>query len=260
MGIGDKTVESLINKDTDGDGIPDWEENLLGTNPNKKDTNDDGILDNIEIEKRAIAEGSSETQEGNLEENLTETDKFSRELFSTIATLSQTGQVDQTTVNKISASLIDQIKNSPPRIVFSTSDIKIIADNSISSIKQYNIAVNSIYNKYPINNSVIDILEEFSSNAENPDSSVLSQLDPIIKQIDNIINAMLKTNVPQELSLLHLDVINGLERVMENLNDIELFDTDAVVAMSAMSKYQENADNLQFVSSKMGETIKQKIE
>ncbi len=34
----------LINRDSDGDQVPDWEESLWGTDPNKKDTDGNGVL------------------------------------------------------------------------------------------------------------------------------------------------------------------------------------------------------------------------
>ncbi|MFH1366042.1 MAG: hypothetical protein ABIG99_01490, partial [Patescibacteria group bacterium] len=32
------TIEDLINRDTDKDGVPDWQEGLWGTDPTKKET------------------------------------------------------------------------------------------------------------------------------------------------------------------------------------------------------------------------------
>ena len=34
---GNITIKDLVNKDTDGDGILDWEEGLWGTDPTKKE-------------------------------------------------------------------------------------------------------------------------------------------------------------------------------------------------------------------------------
>ena len=38
-------------KDTDGDGLPDWKENVIGTDPTNRDTDGDGILDGEELAK-----------------------------------------------------------------------------------------------------------------------------------------------------------------------------------------------------------------
>ena len=45
-----ETLESMVNKDTDGDGILDWEEGLWGTDPIKKETTP-GTPDKVAIEK-----------------------------------------------------------------------------------------------------------------------------------------------------------------------------------------------------------------
>src|SRR6266568_3084652 len=50
------TVKDLVNKDTDGDGIPDWQENLFGTDPTKKETTP-GTPDSVVVEKLRQAQG-----------------------------------------------------------------------------------------------------------------------------------------------------------------------------------------------------------
>lgn len=40
----------IDDKDTDGDGLSDWEENELGTDPNDPDSDDDGLTDFEEVE------------------------------------------------------------------------------------------------------------------------------------------------------------------------------------------------------------------
>ena len=50
------TVEDLISKDSDQDGISDWEENLWGTDPNNKVSNSSGVSDKeyIDNKKKAL--------------------------------------------------------------------------------------------------------------------------------------------------------------------------------------------------------------
>src|SRR5262245_47588348 len=77
---GTETVEDLVNKDTDGDNLPDWEEGLLGTDPQKKDTDGNGISDSAEMEKVREQAALSGGLDLSIQdpENLTETDKLSR--------------------------------------------------------------------------------------------------------------------------------------------------------------------------------------
>ena len=192
-------------------------------------------------------------------ENLTETDKFSREFFATVATLNQNGQMDQATIDKLSSSLAEHIQNSPPRKVFLLSDIKIISDNSVQAVKSYDNALDSIYTKYPVKGNAINVLQKFMVDENNVDVGILAELDPIIGQTNKIIDALVKMSVPQSLAFLHLDFVNGLQRPMENLNDIKLYDTDVIIALSAISQYEKNITILESATNNLGNAIKQKL-
>lgn len=254
-------LSDLVNRDTDGDGILDWEESLWGTDPSKKDTNDDGILDNIEIAKiKSEEDAGGEINEDSQEiEALTETDKFSRELFSTIAALSQNGPLDQATIDKLSNSLAEQIKNPPIQKIFSPSELKVINDDSVQAVKNYDNALRNLYEKYPPGRTVIDVLQDFIMDEENVDITALSELDPINTQVQGIIADLVKINVPESLAFLHLDIINILQRLSENISDIQLFDTDVVVALGAISQYEANTDLLEEITTNLSNTIAQKL-
>ena len=259
-----ETLENLINKDTDQDGVLDWEERLWGTDGTKKDTDSDGIPDNLAIEKLKTEQGESSlsNEENQNTENLTETDKFSRELFSTIATLSQNGEIDQATIDKLSSSLAEQIKNPTIQKIFLLSDLKIIKDDPKTmeqAVKNYDDGLNNIYKKHPTNRTVMEVLQDFIIDENNVNIAALEELDPINMQVKGIMDDLVKMSVPQSIASLHLDVINGLERLYENINNIKLFETDVVVALGAISQYQTNTDLLEKVATNLTNTIKQKL-
>ena len=256
-------VGDLINKDTDGDGVLDWEESLWGTDSRKKDTTP-GISDNLAIEKLKIAQGKIERGESSLnsaqsEEKLTETDKFSRELFSTIAALNQNGAMDQATADKISESLAERIQNSPPRKVYALSDLKISAKDDAKAVQDYSQALVNIQAKYPVKATVIDVLQKFIIDENNVDSSVLSELDPIIEQTRKIIDATVKMSVPQSIVSPHLDFLNALQRLVENTSDIKLYDTDVIISLGGISQYDQNTTALQSAIDNLLNTINKKL-
>ncbi|OHA30882.1 MAG: hypothetical protein A3B11_02415 [Candidatus Taylorbacteria bacterium RIFCSPLOWO2_01_FULL_44_26] len=249
---GDEILGDVLSKDTDKDGILDWEEGLWGTDPTKKDTNDDGVSDKEEIARMKVergatsgelasADGSGEASE----ENLTQTDKFARELFSTVAALNQTGEIDDNTVAQITDSLASQIQNPVQRKVFVLADLKVTEDSSQASLETYANAVVGLYQRYPINGNVIDILNQLSETEDN--TELLSELSPTVEQIKNFVNGMIKINVPMALTESHLEVINSLQVIMENLEDLQLFDADPIIALGALSQYEKNTD--QFASA-----------
>jgi hypothetical protein len=261
---GTETVGGLVSKDTDGDSIPDWEENLWGTDPTKKETTS-GISDTEAIEKMKIAQGNK-IREGDLSlgddvstmdyENLTTTDKLSRELFATVSSMTQTGALDDNTVEDITGSLVDRIKNPTAEKVFTSTDLKIIKDGSV---QKYSEALEAIHKKYPTNKTVIDVLQEFVVDENTVNEDALIELDPIIDQTSGIIDGMVRMNVPSSVAKEHLGVVNALERLKENIENMKLYSIDPAIALGAMSKYEENTDSLSGAVGELGEIVNKKL-
>jgi len=243
----DKTiVKDLVNRDSDGDGMLDWEEGLWGTSPEKKDTNDDGVPDNVEIAKLKTELGQNQNEDViQNEENLTQTDKFSRELIATMAALNQTGEMDQATIDKLGTSLALQIENSPTKKIYTLGEMKITNDNSVQAIQKYTANMDMLEKKYPMNGNATAVLQESLTLDGDIDGSVLYKLDPITQQMENIIKEMTKIEVPQKIASLHLGLTNAMQKIMENLRDIQLLDSDAIVALSAISQYEDNTTALE---------------
>ncbi|MFZ3011603.1 MAG: hypothetical protein WA060_01215 [Minisyncoccia bacterium] len=255
-------IGDLVNKDTDGDGILDWEEPLWGLDPTTKETTP-GAPDSSVIKKLKAEQGfdTNITTEDSPDytENLTETEKFSRELFSTVATLNQQGNVDEKTVDSITTSLSEKMQNILPRKVFTQADIKILDENQYATIRTYNDELNSAYAKNPIKGSVIEVLGKFVIDENNVDTSVLKDLDPIIKQTRSLIDEILKIGVPKSLVPLHLSFINGMERIAENIEDIKMYDTDAIVSLIGISQYEKNSVSLEETIKNLSEEVYNKL-
>ena len=256
-----ETFEDLVNKDTDSDGILDWQEGLYGLDPNKKETTS-GTPDSVTFSKlKAEQQGGVEIKnsEPQVVENLTETEKFSRELFGSIAAASQNGTLDETSIDQLGASLIEKIQNPPPRKVFLISDLKITDDDGVQAFRDYKNNLNNIIKKHPIDYTVMDVLQKFIIDENNVDMTALEKLDPIIEQTTKIINEMVEIRIPNALSGMHLNALNSLQRLVENLNDIKLFDKDIILAISGISQYQTNNTILESDLKSLGEAVNQKL-
>lgn len=233
---------------------------MYGLDPTKAETTP-GVSDSLTVKNLIATRNTTETPEANIPavENLTKTEQFSRELFATVAAASQNGTIDEATISALSASLADKIQNSLPRKVFLISDLKIINDNSIQAFTAYNNALNAVFTKNKVNNKVVDILQEFIIDENTVDPGALAQLDPIIEQVNKILPAILKINVPQSISTQHLDFLNAIERAKENLSDMKLYDTDPIMTMGAFSQYEKNSDLLDFATKNLMDVISKKL-
>src|SRR3989338_949734 len=101
-----ETLNSLVVKDSDEDGIPDWEEPLWGTDPTKKDSDDNGIEDKVEIDakKATLTENGADSST----EELNETQKFARDFLTVFMALKQSGNLSQDILDNFSTSLSEQ--------------------------------------------------------------------------------------------------------------------------------------------------------
>ena len=210
----DITVKDLVNKDTDGDGIPDWQEGLYGLDPAKKETTS-GTPDSVAMNKKKLEQGlnldinNKSTAQINSEES-TQTSQFSRELFATITAASQNGSMDQTMVDSLSSNLADKIVNPVTRKVFLISDLKVRKDDTMQAFTNYSRDFNNIFNKYTASNNVLDILQKFLGDGNDTNENALLELDPIIQQINKTISTLTTISIPQSISELHLNFLNSL--------------------------------------------------
>lgn len=255
------TVQDLVNKSTTGDGIPDWEKILYGLDPTKRE-NVPGVPDSVTIQKiqasQAVNVGiTNENNQGT--ENLTKTDEFSRELFSTLASLSENGSMDQATVDQISSSLADKIQNSTPRKIYTLADIKIINNDTAMAVQKYNNTLVDIYKKYPTPILVGDVLVGFMGDGTTIDPNASAKLSLIIEQMRGVISGWVKTAVPDQLAQTHLDTVNGMERILENVSDIQLYNDDPIIAIGAIENYQKNLLSLQSALETSTNAINQKL-
>jgi len=252
------TIGELVEKDTDGDTIPDWQEPLYGLDPTTKETVP-GIPDITTINKLRAEQGLTTDIANENIENLTETEKFARELFSTATSLTQSGLMNQSMVDNISTSLNDRIKNSAPKKIYTLADIKITDDNTALAVQKYKNDLTNIYKKYTYQTMVEEVLAKFAGDGTTIDENALAELDPIITQTQNIINARLKMAVPSQLAQSHLNVINAMERWLESVGGMKLFSSDPILALMAIKNYQENVTSLQSAVDALDSTMNEKL-
>lgn len=248
---GDKTLSDVVNTDSDLDGVLDWEEGLWGTDPLKTDSDGDGVPDGTEV-SQLKGEATVANSNGVLEEeNLTETDKFSREVFTTVATLSQSGTLTQETLDGLGSSLAQQIENPTVSKVFLFSDIKTTGNNTGESARIYLNSLDAIFKKqsllykngydgivYTINVTFSDVLQKYLLDPES--DKAFSGLAQITKEVDDVVKSMKGLTVPSGLSVIHLDILNSFQRISENMTNVKLAIKDPIVAMGGASKYEEN--------------------
>lgn len=244
--IENQSVSDLIQNDSDGDGVPDWEEALWGTDKNKKITfNDTPDATYIENKKKELKVEQVEGQG-----DLTETDKFARDFFTSYSAMKSSGQVDKDTINNFSNALGQKIVNPTLIDSYKESDIKISNSDNIISRQKYYLDIKNLFKQYKKAGigSELDIVSSgISTNSATGAANKAEQytkLVAITNAYQNFAKKVMETSVPQSLSEYHLRIANSSNNTGISVLNMAKMIEDPIVGLSGLSQYQKYSDDL----------------
>jgi hypothetical protein len=251
--IAEKTSEKIYT-DSDNDGLKDWEEDLWKTNINKADTDEDGTNDFEEIRegRDPLKNGPNDKLDQetiknkinpSLESDLTETDKFSRELFAKYVNARESGDFKSGDY----ASLMLQYAEKASKediVIYKETDIKTIQANK-ESMKEYgnNLAkiIKAKNKEYPLNEMFL--LDKVTK--EKPETKEkIEEFKNIAGRYSGIKEEMLKMSAPENVVRIHTQLINVLGIMSVSVENMQYIFNDPVKAMSWVAIYPHTADVL----------------
>ncbi len=237
---GDFTLEELVQKDTDGDSIPDWEEALWGTDKFKKVTYE-GLPDAqyIENRKKELEINSGNDPSLLADGPLTETDKFAREFFVAFTALKESGEVDQDTINNFSNALGQKIID--PAVI----DSYLLKDVKMGSSTSKDIYYSGIVDTYDVflQSGIGDELDLVSqmlgSYSTTGKTEGTDKLITIANAYQNFAKKIMEMGVPAGLEDAHLNVANSANNTGIAVRNMAKVVDDPVVGLSGLSQYQK---------------------
>lgn len=227
--------KQLDPKDTDNDGLPDWQEEIWGSNKNNPDSDGDGTVDGKEVnenrnptvagpEDKILSDREIALQ---IVPNKTDpnsvTSILSKNLLMRLAQLEQAGQYSTKTGDDLAKGLVDQtlsevqIPDKYPTSVFLTFDSK-----EKTKLEEYK-------NK---------ILEIQKNELMKIDPNV-QDLDPIIKSFKNMAFQMSVIGVPKDLLAVHAKIANGYYIAAEALINLKMSDNDPILGILSIPIYKK---------------------
>ena len=236
--IEDQTIPELLRKDSDNDGVYDWEETLWSTNKHKPATfNNVPDLEYIEKKKKEL----NVVEEAD-DKTLTETDKFAREFFSTYAAIHGTGEVDDQTIMDLSISLGQKVTN--PILVdkYTEGDVKVMAADNPDRQAAYYTTIADLFAKYEAKGigDELEIITNALEGYENKDtSSSFNKLGSISQAYKDFANGVMNTPVPESLAEYHLDIANAAYNVGISVANMAKAISDPLVGVSGVSEYEK---------------------
>lgn len=257
-------------KDTDGDGLKDWEEVLWGTDPAKPDTDGDGTKDNDEIlakrdpTKAGLPVGAGAEAGPGDEMGVTlplvrggdgEANKTSSESSTLTEQLAHDfgeaymrqkfgkKEVDAEYLSKILFSGITEKlteKNGEnkevPKVFFETSDFSIAIDSSHSALRRYFNALGSVFFKsrnVPSQNELQFIFDAISGKDEKKFEELLAYRD----SYRALAEGMKTITVPEIMMPSHVYMANSFWRLSLIAERMSAFEKDPLEGIAASNAY-----------------------
>ncbi len=229
------SAEFKSDKDTDGDGLLDWEEDLFGTMRDKKDSDGDGTLDGeeVKLERNPAVSGddslsqksaSINSNKSNLSEN--END-FIKSLLTASYSL-KNGDGGET-LESATSKLTSIAEKSFTFKEYSFADLKSISGSSAESLRFYGSAFATVQ---------VALLTDMAKNQDVIATNLKILGDIYAKAAKNLSEIA----VPSDVLSIHLKIINNYSTVASAYYAFEDYRENpikATIAIQAFSKASE---------------------
>lgn len=251
----EELLKSYASKDSDSDGLPDWEEALYGTDPANPQSFKVGIKDGD-----AVAQGlvkpkvtsaplpsdqgkSSSASESDVADN-TITAQFSRNFFSEYLSAYGWGAtLTDVQLASFTEKAVTKLVAAHPFVPkYSVSAVR-VSGSGAAALKTYASQAEKAFakNTIPSTKNELDYMDDAITRN---DASGLVQVQKIGAAYTAIAKAYLQVPVPSEARVAHLKVVNAMVRLGEVITDMGTASTDPLRSLLGLTLYPESAGRL----------------
>lgn len=234
--------ESSATKDSDLDGLYDWEESLWGTDMNDSDTDDDGTSDGDEVSqnRNPLIAGPNDVLYNNsdLVSPDTTEEEFSeakQEFYS--AFLQQRGEeIREMTVEALIQDF--NAEEFSDKEKYSLSDLNTSSQSDEVFIRAYGNTLGEIFARYANKDDYpYDEVAIFGRSMQNKNSSELFKLEFVSLAYKNLAEDLLATEIPMSAAENHLLLVNGYDMLSETTDTMRFLLEDPLRSGLAYETY-----------------------
>ena len=240
-----QTVGDIISKDTNGNGIADWEEKLWGLDPTVLYTN--GVPNKQIIEEKKKALGI--TDKGSTP--LNETDRLARELFVIATSFGNTEGVTNEMLQAMGDRMAASIKTYYPSVTYTINDLTIMQTTD-ASLRTYAASMRKMTNSFSASANDLDIIIQ-ALDSEDP--SGLSKLTELGNTYKTYAQTMLSIPVPIGVAKEHVTIINALAGVGDSFSYISKLGDDSIVSLAGLALYRTYMIQVSTAATTIGEYL-----
>jgi len=254
-------LKAIAAKDSDSDGLPNWEETLYGTSPNNSDSLNLGMTDGEAVAQGLIVPKAitdiSTTVSSSASLGLdglppapsdgTITAAFANTFFSLYLAAKQTNDgadLSETEIKNISdkalASLSSSVAAAPD---FKSKDDITVFGSGTEALKSFAVSAEAVLLKNT-NTATTSEINYLQYAVENDDSAALPQMLSIAKSYRGSAAGLAVLTVPKELATDNLALINAMARLSEIIVDFARVNDDTLATILALQQYPQATQSL----------------
>lgn len=263
-------LKAYSTKDTDGDGLPDWEEALYGTDPNKAISNPYGIPDGQAAQEGKLTPHSLATQLPSANQGTTTltdadfggvpspapgsiTDQFSKEFLQEYMATSNGQPMDQAAQDALVQKLLGDIAAQSSQAFSSSYRPVDVHTNVETSALAYTSQLETALTSNDLPSDESDPVAVIDSLVEKNDNSARPKLLAISNAYSQMAQTMRSAKVPPSLSATQVSVVTSLDQLAATTKAISDYTNDPVGTLGALTTFNKStklfADSLSSLAS-----------
>ncbi|HAQ02670.1 hypothetical protein A2467_01870 [Candidatus Nomurabacteria bacterium RIFOXYC2_FULL_36_8] len=229
-------VKDIVQKDSNSNGIADWEEYLWGLNPSKNGPENKEF---IMAKRKTLAENNNTLSPQNNEAK--ENEQLSKELFSVVMSLMQSGNLSEESISEVSKTIGSKIEVEQIPDIY-TKNMLIINNKEDGDIAYFQ-AFKDLNEKYK-DADLGGELTIIAQGIEKNDPQALYIATTIASSYRSFGKELIKIPVPEYLSEGNLNLANDYEKVSQSLEGMLKILDNPLIGMRALLSYKKYTDKI----------------
>ncbi len=221
---------ALTAEDTDGDGIPDWEEALLGTDPR------------VVTMRPETTSGDAAIDEEPYEAPSTVTGQFAERFLEDLVRESAGRELSGDERAALIARSISSLTSAEGDTLYTRANVTLSPTNDLAALRAYGNQVAAIMNRHSINNEHELAILQRAVDTDN--AAVLRELAPIERAYRNMLRDTLALTAPSALAQEHVNLINTFSIIAGGIGSMQQAFDDPLAALVRVRRYPDDAAGL----------------
>jgi hypothetical protein len=235
------TVSDVMLKDSNRNGIADWEESLWGLDPKSDGFSNKTIIDN----KKKSLNSESGVQNQESEKSEDETGRLAREFFSSFMSLKESGALNTNAVENMTEIIGKEVGNTDIPDTYIANSIKVILSNK-TNLEKYQKELENIIQKHADRLSGNE-LEIMATAVENEDTVGIGDLAQISNEYRSLAKDLTTIPTPRNVAQDHLLLINAYDKIgvsVLKMSDAIINPVSATTGTVMYTRYTKEIDQI----------------